>query len=442
MGQDVMEKKEHISSLYLYGAGINCYGAIKFWKKENIIAIIDSNAQKWGQQIDGIDIISLEDYKLQNKGECVVITAYLFGEEIKETLINNEITYFYYQPYMQAGFPDISHFFDFFKIDSWQNMSILGFNPMTERIMEEAERRGITDKIENIYFFYNKGNLRQLEKEGKANVKEYMGEKIETEGVIITEWFETGEILTHNIELKVADIFSQEFCTSFFPHEELKKFKGIHKNKRCFIIGNGPSLCSSDLDKIYENGELSFGMNRIYKIYEKTVWRPSYYLIDDFNAYKNDYLQWISMDNENMFVREYYNLAGLPDLKEANRYHSTFQNLTDRKPDFSEDITKTVFWGATVAYSAMQIAAYMGFSEVYLLGMDFNYEDRKKGGQGVHFSEEYEKGIMFEVNYKREHEMAYLSAKEYSKTHSIKFYNATRGGKLEIFERVDFDSLF
>ena len=29
----------------------------------------------------------------------------------------------------------------------------------------------------------------------------------------------------------------------------------------------------------------------------------------------------------------------------------------------------------------------------------------------------------------------------YAKAHGIKIYNATRGGKLEVFERVDFDDL-
>ena len=36
----------------------------------------------------------------------------------------------------------------------------------------------------------------------------------------------------------------------------------------------------------------------------------------------------------------------------------------------------------------------------------------------------------------------YMCAKEYAERHEIKIYNATRGGKLEVFERVDFDSLF
>lgn len=36
----------------------------------------------------------------------------------------------------------------------------------------------------------------------------------------------------------------------------------------------------------------------------------------------------------------------------------------------------------------------------------------------------------------------YQAARRYAETHGIKIYNATRGGELEVFERVDFDSLF
>lgn len=38
--------------------------------------------------------------------------------------------------------------------------------------------------------------------------------------------------------------------------------------------------------------------------------------------------------------------------------------------------------------------------------------------------------------------LAYESAKKYVDSHNISIYNATRGGMLEVFERVDFDSLF
>ena len=37
--------------------------------------------------------------------------------------------------------------------------------------------------------------------------------------------------------------------------------------------------------------------------------------------------------------------------------------------------------------------------------------------------------------------LAYIAANEYAKEHGVKILNATRGGKLEAFERVDFDSI-
>ena len=38
--------------------------------------------------------------------------------------------------------------------------------------------------------------------------------------------------------------------------------------------------------------------------------------------------------------------------------------------------------------------------------------------------------------------LSYQAAKQYAQTHGIKIKNATRGGKLNVFQRVDFDSLF
>ena len=38
--------------------------------------------------------------------------------------------------------------------------------------------------------------------------------------------------------------------------------------------------------------------------------------------------------------------------------------------------------------------------------------------------------------------LAYQKAETYSRKHGFRIYNATRGGRLEAFERVDFDGLF
>ena len=97
------------------------------------------------------------------------------------------------------------------------------------------------------------------------------------------------------------------------------------------------------------------------------------------------------------------------------------------------------------------MAVYMGFDEIYLIGIDHtfsriidengNVHDGKltKGEEHASFLGNYNMPNGSEV-YKVEN--AYRAARQYGEENNIKIYNATRGGELEIFERVTFDTLF
>ena len=86
----------------------------------------------------------------------------------------------------------------------------------------------------------------------------------------------------------------------------------------------------------------------------------------------------------------------------------------------------------------MQFAIYMGFKEIYLIGLDTNYNNYKNDNH-FYFESPNEKHIPFFVDVVFN---AYQVARHYAERHGIKIYNATRGGKLEVFERVNFDDLF
>jgi hypothetical protein len=119
----------------------------------------------------------------------------------------------------------------------------------------------------------------------------------------------------------------------------------------------------------------------------------------------------------------------------------------NKKANFSEE-PFVMQSGGTVTYICMQLAAYMGFSEIYLLGVDNTFARGVKlngeivlGSTHDHFDDNYKAlsafpAVIDAVN------SAYTTAREYGESHNIKIRNATRGGALEIFERVDFDSLF
>jgi hypothetical protein len=103
----------------------------------------------------------------------------------------------------------------------------------------------------------------------------------------------------------------------------------------------------------------------------------------------------------------------------------------------------------------MQWAAYMGYAEIYLLGVDHhfsrtcNYSEQVVPQQTIsgtissdHFCNDYYKaGESIYVSDVNSTEQAYKKAEQHSQEYGFSIYNATRGGKLEVFQRVDFDKL-
>jgi len=136
-------------------------------------------------------------------------------------------------------------------------------------------------------------------------------------------------------------------------------------------------------------------------------------------------------------------------IKKCNYFYLNQSPFYPNLPNFSEKVDKEVFEGYTVTYAALQLAVYMGFNEIYLLGIDFNYSIvRNSKGQVIkndsvkdYFTNEINnEGINLpNLDYSY---LAYKSAKKYCDKNKIKIYYATREGKLDVFEKVHFDELF
>ena len=264
-----------------------------------------------------------------------------------------------------------------------------------------------------------------------------------------------------NADIKASAFGEHIDIDNLETNHEIAKFHNIHKGKRCFLIGNGPSLRSGDLDKLYANDEITFGCNFIYKIFPQTSWRPNYYVVSDpflFNSCIKEIadveadvkffpkLEMITVDNEKA-IQEILDTC-------KGRYYFFFPDMHSNKY-FSNDPSKIIVSFGTVMYVMMQLAAYMGFEEIYLVGVDattkvFSAEDYY--GEKVHFYEEPDLQTMKNMmslfsmskpdDINSRHVDVYSCAENYSQVHDFRIYNATRGGKLEIFERVNFDALF
>jgi hypothetical protein len=224
-------------------------------------------------------------------------------------------------------------------------------------------------------------------------------------------------------------------------YEELKKMKNTHECERCFIIATGPSLTLDDIHLLRD--EYTIAMNNICMLYNKTDWRPNLYGIQDYEVYNR--LEKTLLENpKGVFVSQI--IAEKKKSAEAfaqfplNTYYLQYDyRYTDKLPiKFSDNAYKVVYDAYSITFSLMQIAIYMGFKEIYLLGADCN----QGVGQKNHFIEnghEEAKEKLITAAYRNIY--AHEHIKKFCESKGVKVFNATRGGMLEVYERVNLDDM-
>jgi len=233
---------------------------------------------------------------------------------------------------------------------------------------------------------------------------------------------------------------------------ELAKYKDIHKGERCFIIGNGPSLNIDDLETLHKHGIVTFATNRIFHIFGDTSWRPTYYASEDITILKNIQDEIFKVPCSARFIPVNLKWYENVDIPNATYFYMDYQSDYSDTYGLSLDASKAVRCRGTVTISCIQLALYMGFKEIYLLGVDHNYSKFTDANGNIvedstvkdYFSTAYDSDFKAQIvrdlgsTTQAFFDIAQLS----TATHNFKIYNATRGGKLEVFQRVDFDSLF
>jgi len=167
---------------------------------------------------------------------------------------------------------------------------------------------------------------------------------------------------------------------------ELKDFKNRHDGERAFLIGNGPSLSATPLCLL--QNEYTFGVNSISFIYEDTPWRPSYYVYGSGTDYTKkkfeSYMKtvnlgipcFISNDNREFFGEKhnihYYTKKdiGVDNVSKGTEIRKKAIKNEEISSLWSEDIKQYIYRTSGILYVTAQIASYMGFDKLYLLGCD------------------------------------------------------------------------
>ncbi|MBB4658953.1 6-hydroxymethylpterin diphosphokinase MptE-like protein [Parvularcula dongshanensis] len=223
---------------------------------------------------------------------------------------------------------------------------------------------------------------------------------------------------------------------------------------RAFIIGNGPSLNQTDLSKLA--GEVTFCVNGFFLKALELDWTPTFYVVED---------HLVAEDR----AEEINALTGSIKLFPASLRYCLDEGpdtiFFDHRPrpsfpdgfDFSTQADRVTYTGCTVTFTCLQIAHWLGFRELYLVGVDASYAipgDAKKSdayGTGVldmvsddpnHFHPDYfGKGYRWHDPQVGKMLEAYAEAKRVADAAGRPIRNATVGGKLEVFERVNYDDV-
>lgn len=405
-----------MKDFYLFGAGINCEAVISFFGIKNIKGIIDSNIQLHGKSINGIEIMGVDEYIKNGQNEKIYITSYYQAESIIENLKERKIINYYKSPYMQTGFfksaMDIINKLNLYK---YQKLCFINCSPLTESIIEILNNKYKCDlKIIDLNYPLKESEM-----------------VVVSDAVTDKEIYELNNTFGQKNIIYIEDEFKNKYK---YQNNELKKFKDINKGKRCFIVGNAPSLKYEDLEMLHNMKEVCFGVNRIYRAFENTDWRPTYYVAVDHEICKND-CDIIENINSIKFVRHFFNNI---NWKDNNIYQ--FGGLSSKNIEFSNDISDGIYIGNTVIYDALQIAYYMGFNEVYLLGVDLDFS-KKINEEGRHFYEYHnDKERLHEGNLNHIL-MSFACAAQIFENEGIILRNLSRAGEWQEIKRDNFDSV-
>ena len=231
----------------------------------------------------------------------------------------------------------------------------------------------------------------------------------------------------------------------------LSAYKDAYRGERCFIIGNGPSLKNMDLSRLHN--EVTFGMNRIYLQFPELGFTTTYFV-----TVNNLVIEQFTSDILGLSIPRFLAWHAHKHLGRQAVVDSQvgiapviFLHTTYTGPKFARDALGRLWEGATVTYVTMQLAYYMGFETVILIGVDHNYTTKGKpnttvvsqGDDPDHFNARYfGKGLRWQLPDLDTSEQAYLMARQAFESDGRQVLDATVGGQLTVFPKVSYDDLF
>ena len=284
----------------------------------------------------------------------------------------------------------------------------------------------------------------------------------------IKKWLIPPGILQTIHKLNKQDDISKIEIKSNYNIDNLILLKNKHLGERCFILASGPSINKQDLT-LLEN-EYTIAVSQFFLHPQIENIKPKYHCFapqhEPFNNSTNKIIFDNYISNYKFPVKSYigctnFEFSYYNFLKNNQQYNVDAEFIDYSKgcqldeTNFQDenvwDITKNPFSPRTVIYTAIQVAYFLGFKEIYLLGVDHDYlnelyreghhfyKEEKSFSDSEHL-EQFSKERWFEEYYFRWKQ--YRLMKEFLISKGVKVFNATEGGMLDVFPRANYKDLF
>jgi hypothetical protein len=237
------------------------------------------------------------------------------------------------------------------------------------------------------------------------------------------------------------------------------RFDGIYAGRRAFIIGNGPSLKDQRIDVLRD--EITFAVSAFWKHPDAAIVKPKYYAFADPLFFDGEPATEVFFENLRRTIASSTYFVPIKGRSTVEKMHllpeaETFYIAMGREMKTlritGPDPTKTMPHVITVVHLAILLAMYMGIKEIYLLGLDHDWLAHRE--EDRHFYEGQtlpgHTAVVSALSawpYKRlmEDQLKlwndYEIIKETAEKMGCKIWNSTRGGFLDIFDRIPYEKV-
>ena len=234
--------------------------------------------------------------------------------------------------------------------------------------------------------------------------------------------------------------------------------KDRHKGERCFILGAGSSIKKQDLKKLA--GEYVISVSNTYVHPDFHIFKPKYHVLPAILAWhsklysKEKFIEWLKEMEEKTLDAEMFFHIGDRELIESNGLFRNRKIHWNEYCKWNEDFKTEIDLSCvpeigSVSEFAITVALYLGFEKIYLLGFDHDWFN----GIFVYFFDEKTQHLLQPDKSKvpfmdAEHQMRRHANifRKYKYLYNIKknIYNANANPNhyLDVFPKVDYDSLF